>query len=117
MFKLRQGVKSNWGNELTAEDVQLDLGPQVRASTALGAVLYQRDRPQAGRTAIKVEGSMLSPSTSTKPNPLLLKIQANLYCPIYDATKCKEVGGADDPWAREVHRERKRRLWPVPADS
>jgi peptide/nickel transport system substrate-binding protein len=29
-FQLRQGVKSNWGNELTAEDVK-DLGPQVRS--------------------------------------------------------------------------------------
>jgi peptide/nickel transport system substrate-binding protein len=34
-----------------------------------------------------------------EPNPLLLKIQPNLYNPIYDSTKCKEVATEDDPWA------------------
>ncbi|MGZ3342818.1 MAG: ABC transporter substrate-binding protein, partial [Reyranella sp.] len=35
------------------------------------------------------------------PNPLLAKLQPNLYAPIYDSTKCKEVATADDPWARK----------------
>jgi peptide/nickel transport system substrate-binding protein len=35
------------------------------------------------------------------PNPLLAKLQPNLFLPIYDSTKCKTVATADDPWARK----------------
>ena len=48
---------------------------------------------------IKVEGDYAISFNLDQPNPLLLKQQCNLANPIYDATKCAEVGGTDDPWA------------------
>ena len=54
-----------------------------------------------GRSRSRPRASTSARSTSTIRTPLLLKLQPNLYSPIYDSTKCKEVGGADDPWATE----------------
>src|SRR5262249_49021524 len=48
---------------------------------------------------IKVEGEYAVSFNLDQPNPLLLKQQCNLANPIYDGTKCAEVGGKDDPWA------------------
>ncbi|XWN30861.1 MAG: ABC transporter substrate-binding protein [Devosia sp.] len=97
-FKLREGVLSNWGNELTAEDVRWTWERKF-ALGALGAFytsVVGLKRPED----VKVEDKYVVSFNVDEPNPLLLKIQANLYCPIYDSTKCKEVGGDDDPWAR-----------------
>ena len=43
VFKLRQGVKSNWGNELTAEDVKWTWD-RTFALGALGAFYHRRSR-------------------------------------------------------------------------
>jgi peptide/nickel transport system substrate-binding protein len=97
VFKLREGVKSNWGNELTAEDVKWTWDRKFGLG-ALGAFynsVIGLKRPED----VRVEDTYVVSFNVDDPNPLLLKIQANLYCPIYDATKCKEVGGSDDPWA------------------
>ena len=96
-FKLREGVLSNWGNELTAEDVRWTWERKF-ALGALGAFytsVIGLKRPED----VKVEDKYVVSFNVDEPNPLLLKIQANLYCPIYDSTKCKEMGGGDDPWA------------------
>jgi peptide/nickel transport system substrate-binding protein len=96
-FKLRQGVKSNWGNNFTSKDVKwtwdrkFNLKGQGLFQTA---VLGLKTPDQ-----IKVEGDYAISFNLDKPNPLLLKQQCNLANPIYDATKCAAVGGADDPWA------------------
>jgi peptide/nickel transport system substrate-binding protein len=96
-FKLREGVKSNWGNELTAEDVKwtwdrkhLAKGQGIFQTAVLG--LKSPDQ-------VKIEGKYAISFNLEKPNPLLLKQHRNLANPIYDATKCKEAGGTDDPLA------------------
>jgi peptide/nickel transport system substrate-binding protein len=96
-FKLREGVKSNWGNELTAEDVKwtwdrkhLAKGQGIFQTAVLG--LKSPDQ-------VKIEDKYAISFNLEKPNPLLLKQHRNLANPIYDATKCKEVGGTDDPLA------------------
>jgi len=97
VFKLREGVKSNWGNELTADDVKWTWDRKFGLG-ALGAFynsVIGLKRPED----VRVEDTYVVSFNVDDPNPLLLKIQANLYCPIYDATKCQEVGGSDDPWA------------------
>ncbi len=98
-FKLREGVKSNWGNELTAEDVvwtwhrKLELG-------AIGG-FFANTISLKRKEQIKAEGSHVVSFNLDHPNPLLLKLQPNLYNPIYDSTQCKAAGGTDDPWAKE----------------
>ncbi|MEZ5667647.1 MAG: ABC transporter substrate-binding protein [Alphaproteobacteria bacterium] len=99
-FKLREGVMSNWGNELTAEDVKWTWDRKFGLA-ALGA-FYTKviglNRPED----VRVEGKYEVSFNLDEPNPLLLKIQPNLYGgPIYDSVKCKEMATADDPWAKQ----------------
>ncbi len=98
-FKLREGVMSNWGNELTAEDVVWTWHRKL----GLGAIggFFTNTISLRREEQIKAEGKYVCSINLDHPNPLLLKLQPNLYSPIYDSTKCKEVGGADDPWATE----------------
>ncbi|MCB1994024.1 MAG: ABC transporter substrate-binding protein [Geminicoccaceae bacterium] len=99
VFKLREGVMSNWGNELTAEDVRwtwnraFELGALGAFYTAVSGLTSPDD--------VRVEDKYVVSFNTQSPNPLLLKIHTNLYTPVYDSTKCKEVGGTDDPWARK----------------
>jgi peptide/nickel transport system substrate-binding protein len=97
-FHLRQGVKSNWGNELTADDVKWtwDRKFGLKAIGAFYLSTLGLDKPEG----VKVEGKYTVSINLENPNPLLVKLQPNLYAPIYDSTKCKEVATADDPWAR-----------------
>jgi len=98
-FQLRQGVKSNWGNELTAEDVKWtwDRKFGLKAIGAFYLSTLGLDKPEG----VKVEGKYTVSINLDNPNPLLAKLQPNLYAPIYDSTKCKQVATADDPWARK----------------
>jgi peptide/nickel transport system substrate-binding protein len=99
VFKLREGVKSNWGNELTAEDVRwtwnraFELGGLGAFYTSVSGLKRPED--------IRVEDKYVVSFNADDPNPLLLKIQTNLYTPVYDSVKCKEMATADDPWARK----------------
>ncbi|WP_046861844.1 ABC transporter substrate-binding protein [Microvirga massiliensis] len=95
-FKLREGVKSNWGNPFSAEDVKWTWdrkfnlkGQGIFQTSVLG--LKHPDQ-------VKIEGPMAISFNLEKPSPILLKQQCNLANPIYDSKKIKEVGGSDDPW-------------------
>ena len=98
-FFLRQGVKSNWGNELTAEDVKWTWDRKLHL-TGLGpfqtGVLNITKEEQ-----IQVDGPYVISFHVPKPNPLLLKQMVNLSNPVYDVTKCKQVATQDDPWAHK----------------
>jgi peptide/nickel transport system substrate-binding protein len=98
-FTLRQGVVSNWGNPFTAKDVKWTWD---RKFNLKGQGLFQTS--VLGLTSpdqIKIEGDYAISFNLDKPSPILLKQQCNLANPIYDGTKCAEVGGTDDPWAVE----------------
>ena len=98
-FHLRQGIKSNWGNELTAEDVKWTWDRKF-ALGALGA-FFLSTLGLENKDGVKVEGKYTVSINLDDPNPLLAKLQPNLYNPIYDSTKCKQESNADDPWARK----------------
>ncbi|MDX6749893.1 ABC transporter substrate-binding protein [Geminicoccaceae bacterium 1502E] len=98
-FKLREGVLSNWGNELTAEDVKWTWD-RAFALGALGA-FYTAVSGLTRPDNVKVEDKYTVSFNIDEPNPLLLKIHTNLYTPVYDSKKCKEMGGSEDPWARK----------------
>lgn len=95
-FKLRDGVRSNWGNVFSAEDVKWTWnrkfnlkGQGIFQTSVLG--LKSPDQ-------VKIEGPMAISFNLEKPSPILLKQQCNLANPIYDSKKIKEIGGSDDPW-------------------
>lgn len=96
-FKLREGVRSNWGNPFSAKDVKWtwDRKFNLKGQGIFQTAVLGLKSPEQ----VKVEGDYVISFNLEKPNPLLLKQQCNLANPIYDAKKCAEVGGGDDPWA------------------
>ena len=95
-FTLREGVKSNWGNTLSAADVKWTWDRKFHLK-GTGAFITK----MLGMTSedqVKVEAPNVISISLEKPSPLLLKIQCNLGSPIYDSAKLKAVGGSDDPW-------------------
>ena len=95
-FTLREGVKSNWGNTLSAADVKWTWHRKFHLK-GTGAFITK----MLGMTSedqVKVEAPNVISISLEKPSPLLLKIQCNLGSPIYDSAKLKAVGGNDDPW-------------------
>ena len=98
-FTLKQGIKSNWGNELTANDVKWTWDRKF-AQMAVGGfflgVLGITD-PEA----IRVESDYVVSFTTPKPNAVLLTMMVNLYNPIFDATKLQEIHDSGDQWAVE----------------
>jgi peptide/nickel transport system substrate-binding protein len=98
-FNLRQGVTSNWGNPLTAEDVVWTWHRKLGLE-GIGR-FYCNTLGITSPDQIKAEGPMAVKFDLGHPNPLLLKLMVNLYNPIYDAKKCKEMSSTDDPWAKK----------------
>src|SRR6218665_3970184 len=98
-FTLRQGVLSNWGNELTAEDVKYTFDRKFEVKGA-GAFMTGV-MGLSGKDAVKVEDKYVVSFKLDKPNPILMIVCGHLANPIFDATKCKEMATADDPWARK----------------
>ena len=96
-FKLREGVKSNWGNTFSAEDVKWtwDRKFHLKGQGIFQTAVLGLKSPDQ----IKIEGPNAISFNLEKPSPILLKQQCNLANPIYDHKKCAEVGGSDDPWA------------------
>jgi ABC-type transport system substrate-binding protein len=93
-FKLRQGVKSPFGNELTAEDVVWGYKKSVaqrRTGNFLMNVGKVRDVVATGRYEVEYR--------LHQPSAFLLPI-LTLYTPgIYDSTELKKRATAEDPWA------------------
>jgi peptide/nickel transport system substrate-binding protein len=50
---------------------------------------------------VKVEGKYVVSFDTEKPNSISVIDHTNLYNPIFDGTKCKEMATDDDPWARK----------------
>ncbi|MGD9536220.1 MAG: ABC transporter substrate-binding protein [Alphaproteobacteria bacterium] len=98
-FKLREGVKSHDGNELTADDLVWTWHRKL----ALGAIggFYCNTIDLKRPDQVKAESKYVFSINLDNPNPLLLKLQPNLYNPVYDSKKCKEMATEDDPWAKK----------------
>ncbi|MBP0617743.1 ABC transporter substrate-binding protein [Jiella mangrovi] len=98
-FKLRKGVLSNWGNELTAEDVVWTWARKF----ALGAIggFFTKLLAMSGPDNIVAVDKYTVRFQLPQASPLLMKLQLNLYNNILDSTKCKEMATKADPWARD----------------
>jgi peptide/nickel transport system substrate-binding protein len=98
-FKLREGVKSHWDNELTADDVKWSWERKL----ALGAIggffagVIGLEKPEQ----IQVESKYAVTFKLDKPAPLIFRLHRNPWNNIYDTTKVKEFATSDDPWAKD----------------
>jgi peptide/nickel transport system substrate-binding protein len=98
-FKMREGVKSNWGNELTAEDVRWSWNRKLEMGGV--GLFYTSTLGITSPDQFKVEDKYTFSFNLGHPNPILVRIMPNLFCHVFDSTKCKEVGGTADPWAKK----------------
>lgn len=94
VFKLREGVKSPYGNELTADDVEWSWNKsfaQKRTGNFIARV--------SNATAVKALSKYEVEFTLSAPSSIFLKA-LTLYVPgIYDSTETKKHATAEDPWA------------------
>jgi peptide/nickel transport system substrate-binding protein len=96
-FRLRQGVMSPYGNELTAEDVKWkwDRGYELKG---VGAFYYPilkiRDN-----NSIKVVDKYTISFTSEAVSTSAVVLHSNVYVSIPDSTEAKKHATAEDPWA------------------
>ena len=94
VFKLREGVKSPYGNELTADDVEWSWAKsfaQKRTGNFIASV--------TNVDSVKAISDYEVQFNLKAPSPLLLPA-LTLYVPgIYDSTEMKAHATAEDPWA------------------
>ncbi len=98
-FTLRKGVKSNWGNELTAQDVKYTFDRKFEVKGAGAFMTSVMGLPN--KDAVVVEGKYVVSFRLEKPNAILMIVCGHLANPIFDSVKCKQMATADDPWARK----------------
>mgnify|MGYP006290676937 FL=1 len=96
VFKLREGVLSPYGNELTADDVEWSWAKsfaQERTGNFIARV--------SNVTDVKAISEYEVEFTLSAPSAILLNA-LTLYVPgIYDTTEVKKHATEDDPWALE----------------
>jgi peptide/nickel transport system substrate-binding protein len=95
-FTMRQGVKSNWGNLLTAEDVRYSW---ERRFNSKGNGSFMASMLGTTFDHIKVESPQVVSFHFEKQTPLILRLHCNLAAPIFDQAKMRRMATADDPWS------------------
>lgn len=98
-FTLRKGVKSNWGNELTAQDVKYTFDRKFEVKGAGAFMTFVMGLPN--KDAVVVEDKYVVSFRLEKPNAILMIVCGHLANPIFDSVKCRQMATADDPWARK----------------
>jgi peptide/nickel transport system substrate-binding protein len=98
VFNLKKGIKSNWGNELTAKDVKYTWDRHFALKGVGGFFIGVLKLPNPA--SVKVEGKYAVSFETPQPNPVMLTMMVNLYNPIFDSTKMLEVEKSGDKWAQ-----------------
>ena len=94
LFKLRPGIKSHRGNELTAADVEWSWAKSF-AQKRTGVFIANVSNVTAVKATAKYEVEF----ALSAPSSIFLKA-LTLYVPgVYDTTEVKSHATADDPWA------------------
>lgn len=99
-FHLRKGVISNYGNELTADDVKWTFARAKAINGGSAFFLYTLTTvPDLDHVEVidKYTVALHQQSYSAYTLPAL----AVLWGMIYDSTEAKKHGSSDDPWARK----------------
>lgn len=93
-FKLREGIKSPYGNELTADDVEWSWAKSF-AQKRTGNFIARVSNVKGVKAVSKYEVAF----TLSAPSSIFLKA-LTLYVPgIYDTTEVKKHATSKDPWA------------------
>lgn len=96
-MRLRRGVKSFVGNELTSEDVRYTYDRWVNVgghgSFFLGAMTFP------GMENFKVIDRYTFSITTSRPNTMFFKMLGLPHFSILDSTEIKKHATSDDPWA------------------
>lgn len=98
-FTLRKGVRSNWGNELTAQDVKYTFDRKFEVKGAGAFMTSVMGLPN--KDAVVVEDRYVVSFRLEKPNAILMIVCGHLANPIFDSVKCRQMATPDDPWARK----------------
>lgn len=99
-IKLREGVKSYFGNELTAEDIKWSwdrvFGLKSQGLFPLGVASIR------SKDAYRVAGKYVVEIALDEPNPLLMTVQATPVpgAVFLDTTEVKKHTSDADPWAK-----------------
>lgn len=96
-FKLRKGVKDQYGNELTSADVVWSYERALGVKKT-GEFIY---KVEAKITGVKALGKYEVEYTTSGPAPNLLWALTAHYATIYDATEVKKHATKKDPWAEK----------------
>lgn len=95
-FKLREGVQSQWGNELTAEDVKWSWDKSIEQDRT-GAFIGEVSNVES----LEVLDPYRVRFNLSAPSPILLRA-LTLYTPsIFDSTEMRKHATPEDPWALE----------------
>ncbi|MDD2476994.1 MAG: ABC transporter substrate-binding protein [Dysgonamonadaceae bacterium] len=97
-FKLREGVKSNFGNELTAEDVKWDLDRAWDLKGVGWFHVYTTPRLE-NNDGVKVVDKYTVSITTKEPSFIMDTIFTHIINGIVDSTEAKKHATTDDPWA------------------
>ena len=98
VFQLKKGIKSSWGNELTAKDVKYTWDRHFALKGVGGFFIGVLKLPNP--ESVKIEGPYAISFETPKPNPVMLTMMVNLYNPIFDATKMLAVEKSGDKWGQ-----------------
>ena len=99
-FKLREGVISNFGNELTAEDVKWRLD-RADALQALGVFHMYSTTGLSTCDNVKVEDKYTISITTDDVSYIADIFYTHILCGIIDSTEAKKHATEDDPWASD----------------
>lgn len=93
--RLRKGVKSAQGNELTSADVVWSY-ERAKGLNATAGFVYS---VVGGITDVRARGKYSVEFRTKRPSPMLLVSLAQPYTKIYDSTEVKKHATAKDKWA------------------
>lgn len=97
---LRKGVKSFYGNELTADDFlwKVQRGYELKASTKF---LWDAAGLTGPEDVTIIDDHTVQVKTSRGPNPIFLKILTVMEFGLIDSVEAKKHATEEDPWATE----------------
>ena len=98
-FKIRKGVKSHWGNELTAKDIKWSWDRKL----AIGGIgeYFASLIGLKKSEQVQIESKYAVTFKLDKPSSLILKVHRNPRNYIYDSKKIKESTSEGDQWGRD----------------
>jgi peptide/nickel transport system substrate-binding protein len=98
-MKLKEGIISEYGNELTTEDIKwtTDRGFALKSGGNFNLNVSGVMSPED----VKVIDKYVFSFTTQEPNPLFMLARAQYFIVVFDSTEAKKHATSDDPWALE----------------